>query len=220
MSGIAERLTVALADRYRIERELGQGGMATVYLAEDLRHGRRVAIKLLREDLSASLGNERFLREIKVAAGLQHPHVLPLYDSGEADGLLFYVMPFVDGLSLRDRLVKEGELPIDEAVRILRDVADALSEAHKHGIVHRDLKPENVMLRGRHALVTDFGVAKALSEATGRQSLTTVGIALGTPTYMAPEQAVADPMVDHRADIYAFGVLGYELLSGKPPFPA
>jgi serine/threonine-protein kinase len=192
--------------------------MATVYLAEDLKHDRKVAIKVLREDLSASLGKERFLREIKVAAGLQHPHVLPLYDSGEADGLLFYVMPFVDGLSLREKLAREGELPIDDAARILRDVADALSEAHRHGIVHRDLKPENVMLRGRHALVTDFGVAKALSEATGRQSLTTVGIALGTPTYMSPEQAVADPMVDHRADIYAFGVLAYELLTGKPPF--
>ncbi len=218
MTDLLPRLTTALADRYRVERELGQGGMATVYLAEDLKHARKVAIKVLREDLSASLGKERFLREIKVAAGLQHPHVLPLYDSGEADGLLFYVMPFVDGLSLRERLVKEGELPIDEAVRILRDIADALSEAHKHGIVHRDLKPENVMLRGRHALVTDFGVAKALSEATGRQSLTSVGIALGTPTYMAPEQAVADPMVDHRADIYAFGVVAYELLAGKPPF--
>ncbi len=218
MTGGPSRLAAALADRYRIERELGQGGMATVYLAEDLKHDRKVAIKVLREDLSASLGKERFLREIKVAAGLQHPHVLPLYDSGEANGLLFYVMPFVDGLSLRDKLVKEGELPIDDAVRILRDIADALSEAHRHGIVHRDLKPENVMLRGRHALVTDFGVAKALSEATGRQSLTTVGIALGTPTYMAPEQAVADPLVDHRADIYAFGVLAYELLSGKPPF--
>ena len=211
-------LVAALADRYRIERELGQGGMATVYLAEDLKHDRKVAIKVLREDLSASLGKERFLREIKVAAGLQHPHVLPLYDSGEADGLLFYVMPFVDGLSLREKLAREGELPIDDAARILRDVADALSEAHRHGIVHRDLKPENVMLRGRHALVTDFGVAKALSEATGRQSLTTVGLALGTPTYMSPEQAVADPMVDHRADIYAFGVLAYELLTGKPPF--
>jgi serine/threonine-protein kinase len=218
VTDLQDRLRLALADRYAVERELGQGGMATVYLAEDLKHARKVAIKVLREDLSASLGKERFLREIKVAAGLQHPHVLPLYDSGEADGLLFYVMPFVEGLSLRDKLAKQGELPIDEAVRILRDVADALSEAHRHGVVHRDLKPENVMLRGRHALVTDFGVAKALSEATGRQSLTTVGIALGTPTYMAPEQAVADPMVDHRADIYAFGVLGYELLSGKPPF--
>src|SRR5215831_16829169 len=161
-------LTAALTGRYEIEREIGAGGMATVYLARDLRHERQVAIKVLREDLSASLGKDRFLREIKVAAALQHSHVLPLFDSGDANGLLFYVMPFVDGMSLRERLVKEGELPIADAARILRDVADALAEAHKHGIVHRDLKPENVMLRGRHALVTDFGVAKALSEATGR----------------------------------------------------
>jgi TolB-like protein/tRNA A-37 threonylcarbamoyl transferase component Bud32/Tfp pilus assembly protein PilF len=218
MSEPADRLKASLADRYRIERELGAGGMATVYLAQDLKHDRQVAVKVLREELSASLGKERFLREIKVAAALQHPHILPLYDSGAADGLLFYVMPYVDGLSLRDKLVKEGELPIGDAVRILRDIADALSEAHRHDVVHRDLKPENVMLRGRHALVMDFGVAKALSDATGRQSLTTVGIALGTPTYMAPEQAVADPHVDHRADIYAFGVVAYELLAGRPPF--
>ncbi len=192
--------------------------MATVYLAQDLKHDRKVAVKVLREELSASLGKERFLREIKVAAALQHPHILPLYDSGDADGLLFYVMPYVEGLSLREKLVKEGELPIGDAVRILRDIADALSEAHRHGVVHRDLKPENVMLRGRHALVMDFGVAKALSDATGRQSLTTAGIALGTPAYMAPEQAVADPHVDHRADLYAFGVVAYELLAGRPPF--
>ena len=213
-----DRLSRALADRYRVERELGAGGMATVYLAHDLRHDRKVAVKLLREELSASLGKERFLREIKVAAALQHPHILPLYDSGAADGLLFYVMPYVDGLSLRDKLTKAGELPIGDVVRILRDIADALTEAHRHGVVHRDLKPENVMLRGRHALVMDFGVAKALSDATGRQSLTTVGIALGTPAYMAPEQAVADPQVDHRADLYAFGVVAYELLAGRPPF--
>ncbi len=212
------RLTSALSGRYRIERELGQGGMATVYLAQDVRHDRKVAVKVLREELSASLGKERFLREIKVAAALQHPHILPLYDSGAVDNLLFYVMPYIDGPSLRDKLVKEGELPIGEAVRILRDIADALTEAHRHGVVHRDLKPENVMLRGRHALVMDFGVAKALSDATGRQSLTTVGIALGTPAYMAPEQAVADPHVDHRADIYAFGVVAYELLAARPPF--
>jgi serine/threonine-protein kinase len=215
---VPDRLRDALAGRYTLERELGAGGMATVYLAHDLRHDRKVALKLLREDLSASLGKERFLREIKVAAALQHPHILPLYDSGAADNLLYYVMPYVDGPSLRDKLAKEGELPIAEAARILRDVADALTEAHRHGVVHRDLKPENVMLRGRHALVMDFGVAKALSEATGRQSLTTVGVALGTPTYMAPEQAVADPHVDHRADIYAFGVVAYELLAGRPPF--
>ena len=213
-----DRLSLALADHYRLERELGAGGMATVYLAHDLKHDRKVAVKVLREELSASLGKERFLREIKVAAALQHPHILPLYDSGAADGLLFYVMPYVDGLSLRDKLTKEGELPIGDAVRILRDIADALSEAHRHGVVHRDLKPENVMLRGRHALVMDFGVAKALSDATGRQSLTTVGVALGTPTYMAPEQAVADPHVDHRADLYAFGVVAYELLAARPPF--
>jgi eukaryotic-like serine/threonine-protein kinase len=218
MSAPLDRLASALADRYRIERELGAGGMATVYLAQDLKHDRKVAVKVLREELSASLGKERFLREIKVAAALQHPHILPLYDSGAADGLLFYVMPYVDGLSLRDKLSKEGELPIGDAVRILRDIADALSEAHRHGVVHRDLKPENVMLRGRHALVMDFGVAKALSDATGRQSLTTVGVALGTPTYMAPEQAVADPHVDHRADLYAFGVVAYELLAARPPF--
>ena len=215
---VPDSLRDALAGRYTLERELGAGGMATVYLAHDLRHDRKVALKLLREDLSASLGKERFLREIKVAAALQHPHILPLYDSGAADNLLYYVMPYVDGPSLRDKLAKEGELPIAEAARILRDVADALTEAHRHGVVHRDLKPENVMLRGRHALVMDFGVAKALSEATGRQSLTTVGVALGTPTYMAPEQAVADPHVDHRADIYAFGVVAYELLAGRPPF--
>jgi eukaryotic-like serine/threonine-protein kinase len=218
VSGEIGRLGGALADRYRIERELGAGGMATVYLAHDVRHDRQVAVKVLREELSVSLGKERFLREIKVAAALQHPHILPLYDSGAADELLFYVMPYVDGQSLRDKLMKEGELPVGDAVRILRDIADALTEAHRHDVVHRDLKPENVMLRGRHALVMDFGVAKALSEATGRQSLTTAGIALGTPTYMAPEQAVADPHVDHRADIYAFGVVAYELLAARPPF--
>ena len=211
-------LTESLADRYAIDREIGAGGMATVYLARDLKHDRKVALKVLREDLSASLGKERFLREIKIAAGLQHPHVLPLYDSGEANGLLYYVMPFVDGMSLRERLEREGEFPVADAVRILRDVADALSAAHKMGIVHRDLKPENVMISGWHALVTDFGVAKALSEATGSHTLTTAGVALGTPTYMAPEQAAADPHVDHRADIYAFGVLAYELLAGRPPF--
>jgi eukaryotic-like serine/threonine-protein kinase len=215
---VPDKLRAALAGHYTLERELGAGGMATVYLAHDVRHDRKVALKVLREDLSASLGQERFLREIKVAAALQHPHILPLYDSGSVENLLFYVMPYVDGPSLRDKVAREGELPIGEAARILRDIADALTEAHRHGVVHRDLKPENVMLRGRHALVMDFGVAKALSEATGRQSLTTVGVALGTPTYMAPEQAVADPHVDHRADIYAFGVVAYELLAGRPPF--
>jgi tetratricopeptide (TPR) repeat protein len=192
--------------------------MATVYLAEDQKHHRRVAVKVLRPDLAATLGPARFLREIEIAAGLQHPHVLPLLDSGEADGFLYYVMPFIEGESLRDRLTRQGELPVTETVRLLRDVADALSYAHARGVVHRDIKPDNVMIAGRHALVTDFGVAKAVSEATGRQTMTTIGVALGTPAYMAPEQAAADPHVDHRADIYAFGAMAYELLTGRPPF--
>jgi tetratricopeptide (TPR) repeat protein/TolB-like protein len=218
MADQLERLKAALSDRYRIERELGSGGMAMVYLAEDLKHHRKVAVKVLRPDLAAALGPERFLQEIEIAARLQHPHILPLHDSGEADGFLFYVMPFVEGLSLRDKLAKEGELPIGDAVRIMRDVVDALTEAHAHGVVHRDIKPENIMLRGRHALVTDFGVAKAVSEATGREKLTTAGVALGTPAYMAPEQASADPHLDQRVDIYAVGAVAYELLTGRPVF--
>ena len=218
MSDPVSRLNAALEGRYSIEREVGAGGMATVYLAEDVRHHRKVALKVLRPDLAATLGPERFLREIEIAAGLTHPHILPLHDSGEADGFLFYVLPYVEGESLRDRLVREGELPVDEAVRILRDVVDALAHAHDHGVVHRDIKPDNVMLSGRHALVTDFGVAKAVSEATGRHQLTTVGVALGTPAYMAPEQAEVSDHIDHRADIYAVGALAYELLAGAPPF--
>ena len=211
-------LAAALADRYRIERELGAGGMATVYLAHDLKHDRPVALKVLRQELAATLGSERFHREIHIAAKLQHPNILPLHDSGEAGGFLYYVMPFVEGQSLRERLAREGALPVSDAVRILRDVVDALTEAHAHGVVHRDIKPENIMLRGHHALVTDFGVAKAVSEATGRQTLTTAGVALGTPAYMAPEQASADPHLDHRVDIYAVGAVGYELLTGRPVF--
>ena len=176
------RLTAALADRYRIEREVGAGGMATVYLAEDLRHGRQVALKVLRPELAATLGSERFFREIQVAARLQHPHILPLHDSGEAGGFLYFVMPYVEGESLRERLARVGELPVHDAVKILVEVVDALAYAHSQGVVHRDIKPDNVMLSGRHALVTDFGVAKAVSEATGRQQLTTAGVALGTPT--------------------------------------
>ena len=214
----AEPLAAALSDRYALERELGQGGMATVYLARDLRHERHVAVKVLRPELAASLGPERFLREIKLAAGLQHPHILPLHDSGEAGGFLYYVMPYVAGESLRARLARGGELPINEAVKILIEVTDALAFAHAQGVVHRDIKPDNVLLSRKHALVTDFGIAKAVSEATGRQQLTTAGIALGTPIYMAPEQATADPAVDHRADIYAVGVLGYELIAGRTPF--
>ncbi|MCH7476367.1 MAG: protein kinase, partial [Gemmatimonadetes bacterium] len=218
MTDNLDRLKTALADRYAIEHEIGAGGMATVYLAEDLKHHRKVAVKVLRPELAAAIGPERFLREIEIAAQLHHPHILPLYDSGESQGFLYYVMPYEEGQSLRDRLAREGELPITEAVRILRDVVDALSSAHEHGVVHRDIKPDNVMLSGRHALVTDFGVAKAVSEATGREKLTTVGVALGTPAYMAPEQAAAAPNIDHRADIYAVGALAYELLTGRPPF--
>jgi hypothetical protein len=211
-------LASALANRYRIERELGSGGMATVYLAHDLKHDRPVALKVLRPDLAATLGAERFQREIQIAARLQHPNILPLLDSGEAAGFLYYVMPYVEGESLRDRMAREGALPVGDAVRILRDVVDALTEAHAHGVVHRDIKPENVLLRARHALVADFGVAKAVSEATGRQTLTTAGVALGTPAYMAPEQASADPKLDHRVDIYAVGAVGYEMLTGRPVF--
>ena len=218
MTDALSRLKTALSDRYTIERELGRGGMATVYLAEDQKHHRKVAVKVLRPELAAALGAERFHQEIEIAARLHHPHILPLYDSGDTDGFLYYIMPFEEGQSLRDKLAKEGELPITEAVRILRDVVDALAHAHKHNVVHRDIKPDNVMLSERHALVTDFGVAKAVCEATGRQQLTTEGVALGTPTYMAPEQAAADPHIDHRADIYAVGAVAYELLTGRPPF--
>jgi serine/threonine-protein kinase len=180
-SDLVDRLKTALSDRYAIESELGSGGMATVYLAEDLKLHRKVALKVLNPELAATLGPDRFLQEIDIAAKLNHPHILGLFDCGEADGFLYYVMPYIEGESLREKLAKEGELPVGDAVRILKEVVDALAEAHSSGVVHRDIKPENVMLRGRHALVTDFGAAKAVSEATGRQKLTTEGIALGTP---------------------------------------
>ncbi|HTK57217.1 MAG TPA: protein kinase, partial [Gemmatimonadales bacterium] len=214
------RLAEALKDRYTLDREIGQGGMATVYLAEDIRHRRKVAVKVLRPELAASLGPDRFLREIEIAARLQHPHILPLLDSGESNGLLYYIMPFIEGESLRARLSSQGQLPIHEAARILREVADALAYAHGQGVVHRDIKPDNILISGRHALVTDFGVAKAVSEATGRNSVTTAGVALGTPSYMSPEQCSADPHTDHRTDIYALGAMGYETLAGRPPFVA
>jgi serine/threonine-protein kinase len=215
-----DRVVSALGDRYAIERELGRGGMATVYLAQDVKHHRQVAIKVLKEDVTVSVGASRFLREIEIAAQLQHPHILPLLDSGEAQGVLYYVMPFVEGQSLRQRLAREGELPVGDALRVILQVADALSCAHAHGVVHRDIKPDNIMLTGRHAVVTDFGVARAVSAATSPGTLTSLGVALGTPAYMAPEQAVADPHVDHRADIYALGVVAYELLAGRTPFTA
>jgi len=218
MPDLLARITASLADRYTLERQIGTGGMALVFLAEDLRHQRKVAVKVLRPELAATLGGDRFFREIQIAAQLQHPHILPLLDSGQADGFLYYAMPYVEGESLRERLARGGELPVQEAVRLLIEVVDALAYAHGRGVVHRDIKPDNVLLSGRHALLSDFGVAKAVSEATGRQQLTTAGVALGTPAYMAPEQASADPHVDHRADLYAVGVLGYELLAGRPPF--
>jgi len=212
-----ERLRAALADRYRIERELGSGGMATVHLAHDLKHGREVAIKVVHQELAAALGGERFLAEIKTTARLQHPHILPLLDSGVADGLLYYVMPFVAGESLRDRLNREKQLPIDDAVRIAREVADALGYAHTLAIVHRDIKPENILLQGRHAAVADFGIALAVQSAGGTR-LTQTGLSLGTPNYMSPEQAMGDKTIDARSDIYALGAVTYEMLTGEPPF--
>ena len=192
--------------------------MATVYGAEDLKHHRQVAVKVLRAELAASLGPDRFLREIEIAARLNHPHILPLYDSGNAGDILFYVMPLVEGQSLRDRLTRSGALPIDEATRIIREVADALAYSHQRGVVHRDIKPENILLSSGHALVTDFGVAKAVSDAANTSELTGTSVTIGTPAYMAPEQAAGDPTLDHRADIYALGVTAYELIAGRPPF--
>src|SRR5688572_17109062 len=211
------QLTTALADRYRIERELGAGGMATVYLAHDLRHDRPVAIKVLHPELAAALGSERFLSEIKTTARLQHPHILPLLDSGAADGQLFYVMPYVSGETLRSRLERERQLPIADAVRIAREAAGALSAAHAIGIIHRDIKPENILLQGGHALVADFGIALAVQSAGG-QRMTQTGLSLGTPQYMSPEQALGERNVDARADQYALAAVTYEMLVGEPPF--
>jgi serine/threonine protein kinase len=215
-----EHLTASLGGRYHVERELGVGGMATVYLARDVKHDRHVAIKVLRENLSHSLGPERFLREIRIIAKLQHPHILGLIDSGDADGMLYYVMPYVTGESLRTRLAREGELPLSEGVWILREVADAIAHAHAHQVIHRDIKPENVLFSARHAQVADFGIARAVSEAAAAGPITATGIVVGSPAYMAPEQASSDPAMDHRADIYAFGVMAYEVLTGVPPFTA
>ena len=213
-----DRVREAFAKSYAVEREVGQGGMATVYLARDLKHARPVALKVLRPELAAAMGGDRFPREIQIVAQLAHPHILPLHDSGELGGFLYYVMPFVEGESLRQKLTREGRLALHEAVRILREVTDAVAYAHQRGIVHRDIKPDNVMLSGRHALVTDFGVAKALSAAAATDKLTTVGLALGTPSYMSPEQAMGETDLDHRSDIYALGAMAYEMLTGAPPF--
>jgi serine/threonine-protein kinase len=212
------RFQSALVDRYAIENTLGTGGMATVYLARDLKHHRKVAIKVLHPELVSGVGPDRFLREIQIAANLAHSHIVTLLESGEAGGFLYYVMPLIEGESLRERVVREGPLPVNDCVRILRDVADALAYAHGHGVVHRDIKPGNILLSGQHALVTDFGVAKALSEAARSETLTTGGLSIGTPAYTSPEQAAADPNVDHRTDIYSIGVLAYEVLTGRPPF--
>jgi serine/threonine-protein kinase len=212
------RLTSALADRDRLEREVGQGGMATVYLAHDLRHDRRVALKVLRPELSAILGAQRFLAEIKTTANLQHPHILGLFDSGEADGLVFYVMPFVEGESLRARLHREKQLPVDEAVRIAREVADALDYAHRHGVIHRDIKPENILLHDGRALVADFGIALAAARSEGGSRMTETGMSLGTPHYMSPEQAMGEREITARSDVYALGCVLYEMLTGEPPF--
>ena len=211
------RLTGALAGHYRIERELGAGGMATVYLAHDLKHDRDVAIKVLHPDLGAALGGERFLSEIRTTARLQHPHILPLLDSGSADSLLYYVMPLVTGETLRARLEREQQLPTDDAVLIAREVADALGYAHSLGVIHRDIKPENILLQNGHALVADFGIALAVQTAGGAR-MTQTGLSLGTPQYMSPEQAMGERIIDARSDIYALGVVTYEMLAGEPPF--
>jgi len=211
-----ERLTAALSSSYRLERELGAGGMATVYLAEDLKHDRKVALKVLRPELAAVIGAERFLKEIKVTANLQHPHILGLIDSGEVDGLLWYAMPFVEGESLRDRLQREKQLPIPEAVRIATEVAGALDYAHRHGVIHRDIKPENILLHDGSALVADFGIALAASTAGTR--MTETGMSLGTPHYMSPEQAMGEREITARSDVYALGCISYEMLTGDPPF--
>jgi serine/threonine-protein kinase len=211
-----DAFTAALADRYRIERELGRGGMATVFLARDLRHDRPVALKVLRPEL-AVLGPERFLQEIRIAARLQHPHILPVHDSGEAAGRLWYTMPYVEGESLRQRLARDGQLPLDQAVRLITQVLGALGYAHARGVIHRDIKPENILLEGDEAVVADFGVARAIS-AAGDSRLTETGLALGTPTYMSPEQAAASRELDGRSDLYAVGCVLYEMLAGQPPF--
>jgi tetratricopeptide (TPR) repeat protein len=222
MTDVASRLTAAFASHYSIERELGRGGMATVYLAQDLKHHRRVALKVLRPELTMALGGDQFLREIEIAAQFAHPHILPVFDSGEADGFLYYVMPYVVGESLRSRLTREGQLPVDVAIQIAGEVANALAYAHAQGIVHRDIKPENILLAEGHAVVADFGIARAISAATGMtiERTTGTGWVLGTPMYMSPEQAAGQLRLDRRSDIYSLGCVLYEMLTGEPPFSA
>jgi serine/threonine protein kinase len=224
-STLLERLRNALRDQYTVEREIGRGGMATVYLARDLRHSRAVALKLLDPDVGQAAGGERFAREIGIVAGLSHPHILPLLDSGTVTvevrdrilALPYYVMPFVDGESLRQRLDREGRLPAAEAIRLAREVADALDHAHRNGIVHRDVKPENILLTGGHAVVADFGIAQAVGEAMGSR-LTSTGLVIGSPHYLSPEQLQGERALDGRTDVYALGCVTYEMLAGTPPF--
>src|SRR5438132_566074 len=215
MGDLLARLQSALGDAYRIERELGGGGMSRVFLAQETALKRQVVIKVLPPEMAAGVNVERFRREVELAASLQHPHIVPLLSAAASGDLLYYTMPLVEGESLRAKLARQGELPVSETIRVLADVADALA----HGVVHRDIKPDNVLISGKHAVVTDFGVSKAVSASSGG-SLTSLGVALGTPAYMAPEQAAADPHLDHRADLYALGILGYEMLTGRPPFTA
>src|SRR5438128_859484 len=219
MGDLLARLQSALGDPYRIERELGGGGMSRVFLAQETALKRPVVIKVLPPEMAAGVNVERFRREVELAASLQHPHIVPLLSAAASGDLLYYTMPLVEGESLRAKLARQGELPVSETIRVLADVADALAYAHAHGVVHRDIKPDNVLISGKHAVVTDFGVSKAVSASSGG-SLTSLGVALGTPAYMAPEQAAADPHLDHRADLYALGILGYEMLTGRPPFTA
>jgi eukaryotic-like serine/threonine-protein kinase len=224
VTDLRDQLQASLGDAYRLDGELGGGGMSRVFVAQERALDRRVVVKVLPPELSGALSIERFRREIQLAARVHHPHIVPVLLVGQADGVLYYTMPYIEGESLRERLDREGRLPIPDVIRIMRDVADALSHAHALGVVHRDIKPDNILLVRHHALVTDFGVAKALRQAVqtqerrGRVRTPSTGMALGTPAYMAPEQAAADPTIDHRADIYALGCLAYAMLTGKPPF--
>ena len=217
MSSSPPSLAESLADRYRIEREIWRGSTATVHLAQDLRHHRRVAVKVLGRGLAESVDAERFMREIAIAAQLTHPHIVPLFDSGSVDGQLFYVMPYFEGETLRTRLERERQLPVDDAVRIAMEVAAALQHAHRTSVIHRDVKPENILLHAGGALVTDFGIAKAVGPAQGA-GLTAAGMALGTPAYMSPEQVAADAQLDARSDVYSLGIVLFEMLTGEPPF--
>jgi serine/threonine-protein kinase len=219
MTQVPPRLASVLEGRYRIEAAIGHGGMAHVYRARDLKHQRTVALKVLREEFAASVGAARFLAEIRTTASLQHPHILPLFDSGEADGFLFYVMPYIEGESLADRLAREKQLPVDDAVQIARAVASALDYAHRHGVIHRDIKPANVLLHDGQAVIADFGIALAV-EAAGGDRLTATGLSVGTPAYMSPEQIAADSRIGPATDVYALGCVLYEMLAGEPPYTA